>query len=113
MYSPTASFLSMKSAPKFIRVSAEELRQLFNDGGFWEKAKTGEFSVKLYREGHPSPKASGEPPCTRSQIIAYLDAQGRQVALVHQYLRKDGKLGGSGRPDPKKLFHQGQVYVLS
>src|SRR6266849_5500071 len=102
----------MKSATKFIRVSAEELRQLFNDGGFWEKAKIGEFAEKLYREGHPSPKASGEPPCTRSQIIAYLDKSGHQVAIVHQYLRKDGKLGGSGRPDPKKLFLGGVLYLL-
>jgi hypothetical protein len=33
------------------------------------------------------------------------------VVVVHQYLRKDGSLGGSGKPDPKKLFHKGKLYV--
>ncbi len=73
--------------------------------------KAGEFFEVLYREGHPSPNDSHEPPCTRSQIIAYLDVQGRQVAIVHQYLRKDGTLGGAGKPDPKKLFHRGKIYL--
>lgn len=73
--------------------------------------KSGELFEVIYRDGHPSPRVSGEPPCTRSQMIAYLDAEGRQVAVVHQYLRKDGRIGGSGRPDPKKLFYKGDIYV--
>lgn len=92
-------------------VATEELRRLFNEGRYWERVRSGELYEVLYREGHPSPKDSHEPPCTRSQIIAYLDAQGRQVAIVHQYLRKDGSLGGSGKPDPKKLFHRGKIYL--
>ncbi|MCY4437144.1 MAG: hypothetical protein OXE05_07405 [Chloroflexi bacterium] len=39
-------------------------------------------------------------------VIYYEDLQGenlRPVALVHQYLQPDGKVGGSGRPDPKWL----------
>ncbi len=95
-----------------ILVSPEELRQLFNREQFWERAKDGQLVEKLDSEGHPSPRHSGEPPCTRSQIIAYLDSSGHRVAVVHQYLRKDGTLGGSGRPDPKKLFHDGKLYVL-
>jgi hypothetical protein len=95
-----------------IRVSPQELRQLFNSQRFWERAKSGQLAEKLDSEGHPSPKDSGEPPCTRSQIIAYLDSSGHRVAVVHQYLRKDGTLGGSGKPDPKKVFHQGKLYVI-
>ena len=102
----------MPEAPKRIEVADQELRRMFNEGRYWERMVSGEFFEVLYREGHPSPKSSGEPPCTRSQIIAYLDSRGRQVAIVHQYLRKDGKLGGSGRPDPKKLFHRGRLYVM-
>jgi hypothetical protein len=103
----------MRDRPKRIEVADQELRRMFNEGRYWERMNSGEFFEVLYREGHPSPKDSHEPPCTRSQIIAYLDARGRQVAIVHQYLRKDGKLGGSGRPDPKKLFHQGKLFVLN
>ena len=84
---------------------------MFNAGLYWERAQSGELSEKLIRDGHPSPLASREPPCTQSQIIAYLDTKGRKVAIVHQYLRKDGSLGGSGKPDPKKLFHEGILYV--
>ena len=102
----------MSAKRPLIRVSPQKLRQLFNDGKFWERAKQGLLLEKLDSEGHPSPKQSGEPPCTRSQIIAYLDSSGHRVAVVHQYLRKDGNLGGSGRPDPKKLFHEGKLYVL-
>jgi hypothetical protein len=94
-----------------INVSAETLRELFNESGYWELAKRGDLIEKIYSEAPPQ-KRSGEPPGTLSQIVAYLDPQGRQVAIVHQYLRKDGSIGGSGRPDPKKVFYQGNVYVL-
>jgi len=94
------------------KVSPKEIRELFNSGGYAQKVQAGELSTKTLREGHPSPSSSGEPPCTRSQIIAYLDKRGRKVAIVHQYLRKDGKLGASGEPDPKKLFHNGTLHVV-
>jgi len=96
--------------PKRIYVPAETLRKLFNDNGYCELAKRGRFHEKLYYEALPD-KNSGEPPGTSSQIVAYLDSQGRQVVIVHQYLRKDGNLGGSGKPDPKKLFHEGVIYI--
>ena len=83
---------------------------MFNEGGYWQLAKDGQLHEKLYREAPPG-KDSSEPPGTLSQIVAYLDSQGRQVAIFHQYLRKDGTLGGWGRPDPKKLFHEGKLYV--
>ena len=99
----------MPNQPRW--VTSQELRRLFNEGRYWERMKAGEFFEVLYREGHPSPKDSHEPPCTRSQIIAYLNARGRQVAIVHQYLRKDGNLGASGKPNPKKLLHRGRIYL--
>ncbi len=49
--------------------------------------------------------------CTRSQLITYFDADGRRVAIVHQYLRRDGTLGASGLPDPKWLLHEGEVLI--
>ncbi len=97
--------------PRRINVSAETLRELFNESGYWELAKEGRLLEKLYSEAPPR-KRSGEPPGTLSQIVAYLDSQGRQVAIVHQYLRKDGSIGGSGRPDPKKMFYRGNIYAV-
>jgi hypothetical protein len=97
--------------PRRINVSAEALRKLFNESGYWELAKQGKLLEKVYSQAPPQ-KRSGEPPGALSQIVAYLDSQGRQVAIVHQYLRKDGSIGGSGQPDPKKLFYRGNLYVL-
>ncbi len=102
----------MSSRIAVVTVTAPEIRKMFNEGGYSTKVASGELSEKLVREGHPSPSKSGEPYCTRSQIVAYLDSRGRQVALVHQYRRKDGSIGASGKPDPKKLFHEGRLYVV-
>jgi hypothetical protein len=33
------------------------------------------------------------------------------LAVVHRYLRTDGTLGASGRPDPKRLREGGILYV--
>ena len=62
----------------------------------------------IWDEGRPSSKA--EPPGTRSQMVAYVDSEGHRIALVHQYHRPNGALGGSGRPDPKELYEVGIVY---
>src|SRR5437764_13612723 len=97
--------------PRRINASAETLRKLFNDSGYWKLVKQGQLFEKVYSE-QPPQKRSGEPPGTLSQIVAYLDSQGRQVAIVHQYLRKDGSIGGSGRPAPTQLFYRGNIYVL-
>lgn len=93
-------------------VTPEEIRKIFNEGGYWSKIGSGDLHEKPIREGHPSPAQSGQPHCTRSQIVAYLDASGRKVALVHQYVLKSGCLGGSGKPDPKQLLHEGVLYVV-
>ena len=45
----------------------------------------------------------GEPEGTRSQVIRYLDPAGQWVVVIHQYLRPNGSLGASGKPDPKRL----------
>ena len=65
----------------------------------------------LMKENHPSPQPASEPFCTRSQMISYMDAQGTEIARVHQYLRPDGTIGGSGKPDPKRMLHEGVIYL--
>jgi hypothetical protein len=92
-------------------VSAAELRKIFNDGRYLDLVAYGALSEKPIREGTPSASAN-QPPGTKSQVIAYLSPDGKQVAVVHRYLRPDGTLGGSGKPDPKKLFHENTLYIL-
>lgn len=83
---------------------------MFNDGAYVERAKSGELSEKVLAQNNASSKAH-QPPGTISQLIAYFDAKGREVARAHRYLRRDGTLGASGKPDPKKVFKDGKLYV--
>lgn len=85
---------------------------MFNDGQYWERAQRGELRQRILKEGHPSPPKAREPFCTRSQYIAYIDLEGKKVAGVHQYYRRDGTIGLGGKPDPKELLVDGVLYVL-
>ena len=100
----------MVDTPSKRYVSAAELRRRFNSGDYWARAERGEFLTELRWNGHPTSTRSNEPFCTHSQIVAYLDDTGQRIAVVHQYLRPDATLGGSGRPDPKLLVEDGVTY---
>lgn len=88
------------------------MREWFNDDGYWEKAKSGEFTETLLEDRHPSLTVANEPFCTRSQMISYRNTSNDEMARVHQYLRSDGTIGASGRPDPKRIFRNGILYRL-
>jgi hypothetical protein len=77
---------------------------MFKEARLWHRAMYGDLYQQLLQDGHPSPPLSDDPTCTRSQIVAYRDGEGREVAVVHQYVRPDGKLGGSAqKPDPQEM----------
>jgi hypothetical protein len=78
------------------------MRQRFNDGQFYERTVSGELVIKLRKSKHRDTPPTGEPVCTHSQILVYYLGDS-PVAIVHQYLRPDGSIGASGRPDPKWL----------
>ena len=86
------------------------LRDLFEQTGLYQRIIVGELSPVKIADGHPSPQQSGEPFCTRSQRLALYDEHGHQFAQVHQYLRTDGMIGASGKPDPKLILHEGTLY---
>lgn len=98
--------------PPIKRVSAEVLRKLFNDSGYWERCQNGLLQPTLRKSKHPSAPRAKEPFCTQSQYITYVNSAGEKVAGVHQYLRTDGTLGASGRPDPKEVLIDGILYLL-
>src|SRR3989304_5176048 len=90
-------------------VTKDIIRQYFNDGQFFEKAKSGEFSIFTKRSSHPEEPPTGEPVCTWSQIVYYYNEDSKPVAIVHQYLRPDGSIGASGLPDPKRLLFKDRI----
>jgi hypothetical protein len=95
------------------RVCAKELRKKFNDGRFWERAQEGEFEERFDRSEPISPRKRKKldmPGGSQSQTVAYLSADGKKVALVHQYVRPNGAV--RGKPDPKYLKLDGQIYCL-
>ena len=104
--------MSHHSNPKTLevkRLSNKELRQKFNDGRFWERAKTGELS-KVILSRH-IPYSSNEPIGTESQIVSLRDSNDEEVARVHIYLRPDGTFGGSSKPDPKIVLEGNTLYI--
>jgi hypothetical protein len=45
-------------------------------------------------------------------MISYRTKDGKEIARVHQYLRSDGTIAASGKPDPKRLLENGTLYRL-
>ena len=88
------------------------MRELFNEGNYWQRATDGEFKIVVLETRHPALLAAKEPFCTQSQMVSYRDSSGSEIARVHQYLRVDGTIGASGKPDPKRLFKDGVLYRL-
>ncbi len=93
-----------------IDVDEWKLRELFNSAGILDRVQRGEIVEVVTRSSHPASPVAGEPFCTRSQTVEYYDAEWVFVAMAHRYLRKDRAIGLSGRPDPKKVVVEGQLY---
>jgi hypothetical protein len=91
-------------------VPAETLRRIFNEHQYFERVRAGEFK-ELVIDSHAAPSVANQPPGTKSEIAEYRSPTER-VALVHQYKLPNGGIGGSGRPDPKQVLHEGVLYVL-
>jgi hypothetical protein len=88
------------------------MRRRFNRGRYYERTLEGSLSANIERNTHPSRTEASEPFCTHTQAVSYLDTNQQEVARVHQYLRPDGLIGASGRPDPKRILENGIMYRL-
>lgn len=93
-------------------VSPDIIREIFNREQFYFRTLDGRLQAVVKKDRHPDPPPAGEAYCTRSQIIYYYDPDGRWIAVVHQYVRRDGKLGGSGLPDPKRLHVEDRILAV-
>lgn len=56
------------------------------------------------------PEDKGQPQCTRGQMVRYQDEARGLLVEVFQYMRPDGRLGASGRADPKRLRLGDTIY---
>jgi len=94
------------------RITAQEMCEIFNREQYWEKLQRGELRAILLEDRVPALIQANEPPGTHSQMVSYRDSDDNEVARVHQYLRPDGTIGASGKPDPKRLLFDGVLYRL-
>lgn len=83
----------------------------FNEGGYWEQIKSGELTEHVL-ESRRSLTLTKETLEIQSQMVSYRNSMGEEVARVHQYLRSDGAIAASGKPDPKRLLQDGILYRL-
>lgn len=90
------------------------MRELFNNSDLGERKKRGELAERVEKQRHADPQRSGQPFCTYSQILLWLDPSNmnNEAARFHQYLQPDGSIGASGKPDPIRLELGGFVYKL-
>ena len=93
------------------RITPEEMRKRFNEGGYWEKVLKGEWTVHTL-ESRISDALTDETVEITSVMLSYHNKNGVEVARVHQYMRPDQSIAASGRPDPKRLVQDGFLYRL-
>ena len=94
-------------------MSIETLRICFNESRVLERTQAGTLleRVKVNEDKHVSAARCMKlnlPLGSRSQIVIYSDGL-TDVAMAHRYVRPDGTLGTSGRPDPKWVFCCGAI----
>jgi hypothetical protein len=93
------------------RINPEEMREMFNDGQYWEKVQNGQWTAVIL-ESRFSDALTEENVAITSVMVSYRDENEDEMARVHQYQRPDGSLAASGLPDPKRLFKDGVLYRL-
>lgn len=82
---------------------------MFQADSIEARAAAGDLSIVVLKS-HPARSELKMDPGTVSQLIAYVDSAGTHVAVAHRYLKPDGTLAASGRPDPKVLRRGNTLY---
>jgi hypothetical protein len=101
------------SNPPHPRLSEEEMRRRFNDGGYWRRLQQGEFTEHIISETSEIefPEILERFPDARSRMTHYRNAASRTIVEVHYYIeRPGGPIIEGMRPDPKLLFEDGMLY---
>lgn len=94
-------------------VAPNKIRALFNDSQYSEKIRRVLLQkIVLRKTLLQKPNQKGEPEGTYPEVILYKDQEADSFAIVHQYVRPDGRIGASGKPDPKRLKIEGKIYAV-
>jgi len=93
-----------------IHKTKEELQDLFNRY-YLHQYERGDLTKVVTWRGRPDP-ANNQLPDTKSEIWELYNNRGDYIARVHAYVRADGTLSASGKPDPKELIIGQKRYVI-
>lgn len=105
--------MSNNPPPPIVRISEDEMRRIFNEERYYERTLEGELTA-IVKAVRPASVIEPDriPAGSISQEVRYYDENNNEVARVHQYIKPDGTIGAWGRPDPKRLLHNGTLYRL-
>ena len=93
-------------------IPAPLIRQMFNESQYPQMILDGRLIPELLRDSPlKNPRRCGEPPGSRGQLIRYRNKSGQWLVEIFQYLRPDGTIGASGRPDPKRLRIGNTIFI--
>jgi hypothetical protein len=87
------------------------VRLFFNTIDIIGRVQAGDLTETTIRDSTIPPEKCTEYGFsygTRSQFVLYRDGAD-EVARAHRYLLPDGKIGGSGLPDPKRIICCGVI----
>jgi hypothetical protein len=98
----------MRNAPPSNRILCRDLQRKFNnnEGGYPERIDSLACTCT---HDEPAHSKSRQPPGTRSKIYRYFDGM-MLVMVLHCFELPSGKLGASGKMDPKLLLVDGVIY---
>jgi len=85
---------------------------LFNEGRFYERVLEEGLTAVVKAERPATIESPNIPAGSKSQEVFYYDKDGNEVARVHQFVKPDGTIGASGKPDPKRLCIGGITYRI-
>jgi len=87
------------------------MHEIFWEQRLWEKVFTGEYLQEL-RHNEPSSKIlSNGDVVDRTQFVSWIDpVTNEEYVRVHQYLLRNGEIGASGCPDPKRIVMGQTMY---
>src|SRR3990172_6795997 len=105
----------MANNPSIVRVSAVRIRQIFNSSQHASAIDKGEYTEIITSDRVLLPATARRkrlPRGTRSQYIRYFSSTGEWLVGMHRYLLPSGKIGASGKADPKRVVMGDVIYLF-
>ena len=85
------------------------MRRRFNRGKYYERMLEGKLTEVINSSNTPSFVSENVPLGSISQGFSYFDGK-QELVRGQQFIKPDGTIGASGKPDPHRIFEDGIWY---